>query len=121
MRLSPRENRDYWWKYDGWFGSPVKRANHLIETYFRHGEPRFKRFDTVEKIAESLSIDELQKRRELFVFGIVVRPRAALTMARIHLQLGDLEKARAFANFGLDNIGRATALRPALETIVDAT
>jgi len=121
MRLSPWEKRDYWWKYDGWFSSPVKRAHHLIETYFRHGEPRFKRFDSVEKIAEALSIDELKKRRELFVFGIVARPRGALTMARIHLQLGDLEKARAFANFGLENIGSATVLRPALEKIVNTT
>jgi len=99
----------------------TRKANHLIETYFNYGEPRFKSLDTVEKFARSLSIDALKMNQEVSVFGIMARPRAALTMARIHQHLGDLNKAKEFAIFGLENIGRATSLRPALEKILNAT
>lgn len=94
MRLSPKVNHDYWWEYDGLLSSPTRKANHLIETYFNYGEPRFKSLDTVEKFARSLSIDALKMNQEVSVFGIMARPRAALTMARIHQHLGDLNKAK---------------------------
>ena len=121
MRLSPKVNGDYWWKYDGFLSSPRKKAQHLIETYFRYGEARFKDLDTVEKLARSLSIEELKKSKDLNVFGIVAQPRGALSMARIQQHLGNPEMANKFASYGLENIGKATVLRPALEKIQDAT
>jgi len=120
-RLAPHSKTDYWWKYDSFLGSPQKKAHHLISTYFAHGEPQFANFDTVEKIAAMFTIDDLKKKDLLKVFGFVTLQPGALAMARIHQHLGNISKARQFADFGLDNLGSATNLKPLYEDILSAT
>lgn len=121
MRLAPNNKSDYWWKYGGLLHSPTKKARHLIETYFEYGEPHYKEFDEIEKIASMLSIEDIEKKDYIKVFGGITQQRGALTMARIHMRLGDIPKAREFAKIGLANLGRAVALKPAFEEILDAT
>ena len=120
-RLAPKNKPDYWWNYDGLLGSPEKKARHLFNTYFKYGEPVFKKFDSVENNAAMFTIDDLKKKDSLYVFGHVTLQRGALTMARIHLHLGNMAKAREFAIFGLQNLGRATVLQSQYEEILDAT
>ena len=120
-RLAPKNKPDYWWIYDGILISPEKKARHLFNTYFKYGEPVFKKYDSVENIAAMFTIDDFKKKDSLYVFGYITLQRGALTMARIHIHLGNMEKAREFANFGLQNIGRATVLQPQYEEILDAT
>ena len=121
MRLVPKNKTDYWWKYDGMLSSPTKTAHHLIETYFAYGEPHFQEFNTIEKIKDMLSIEDLKKSDFINVFGGVVAQRGALAMARIHPHLGDIAKAKEFASYGLKNLGSAIALKPALVEILNAT
>ena len=121
MRLAPRNKTDYWWKYGGLLNSPTKNARHLIETYFKYGEPHFKEYDDVEKIASMLTLDDIEKNDNIKVFGGIVRQRGALAMARIHKHIGKVTEAKEFAQAGLNNIGRAVALRSAFEEIINAT
>jgi len=121
MRLAPKNKTDYWWKYGGMLSPPSKKAHHLIETYFTYGEPHFQTFNTIEKVSNMLSVEDIKKSDYINVFGGVISQRGALAMARIHKHLGDITKAKEFASFGLDNLGTAIALRSAFEEIIDAT
>ena len=121
MRLAPKNKSDYWWKYGGLLDSPTKKARHLIETYFEYGEPHFTEFGKVEKIASMLSIEDIENNDYIKVFGGDTQQRGALAMARIHKHLGDISKAKEFAKIGLNNLGRAVALKPAFEEIINAT
>lgn len=120
MRLAPRYRLDYWWKYDGLLGTPEKKARHLIETYFKHGEPRFVEYNTVEQIAAMFTIDDFGNRDCLAVFGDVTLQRGALAMARIHNHLGNRSRAAEFATYGLEHVGKAVALRAQYEEILRA-
>jgi len=120
-RLAPNNKSDYWWKYDDFLRSPEKKAQHLIDTYFKFGETLFRKFDSVRKIAAMFTIDDFKKKDWLYVFGDVTLQRGVLTMARIHCHLGNKSRAKEFAIFGLENLGRATILRPQYEEILNAT
>ena len=117
-RLSPDMKSDYWWKYGGLLDSPTESARHLIATYLNSGEPYFRQYDSIEKIASMISVDEIKRGVYLQVFGGITDVRAALMMARIHVHLGNVIKAREFAAVGLEHIGGATLLRPELESIL---
>ena len=117
-RLAPGRRQDYWWKYGGFFSVPLKRARHLVKTYFDVGEPLFERFDTVQKIADGLTVDSIRPDEMVELFGPTTSGRAALTMARINRHIGRNDKARAFAAAGLDNMGSVQTLKPALERLL---
>ena len=118
-RLAPKGESDYWWKYGGLLSSPSSRVDHLVKTYMQVGEVAFSQFDTVEKVAGMISIDDVSSKRFIKVFGGVTDVRAALTMARVHLHLGKFDTARQFADVGLKNLGRATVLRPQFLKILE--
>ncbi|MDJ0759699.1 MAG: DUF4304 domain-containing protein [Woeseiaceae bacterium] len=119
-RLAPGRRSDYWWKYDGLLTSPRKQVDHLVNTYLRFGEPMFARYESVEDVAKMISLDDVSRRKFVGAFGNVSVVRAALTMARIHQHLGNRELAMLFAQAGMENIGRATSLRPEFQTILEA-
>lgn len=120
-RLAPKGQADYWWKFRRILSSPAKNARHLIDTFFKFGEPWFERYSTVGDVVEAISLDAVRTGRYLEVLGGVTIQRAALTMARIHRHLDDNEMAVEFANTGLANIGSATALKPLFEELIEAT
>lgn len=117
-RLAPKGKHDYWWKYETLFKSPSKQVSHLIDTYLKVGEPAFSKYDTVEKVADMISIEEIFSDNYIKAFGGMTEVRAALTMARIHQHLGDSDLARAFASAGMANLGRATVLEPQFREVL---
>ncbi len=119
-RLAPGRRSDYWWKYTGIFNSPSKKVSHLIDTYLTIGEPEFSRFDTVEKMVNMIALSDIRFGNYIKVFGGVTEVGAALTMARIHAHLGNNSEARAFANAGLENLGRAIALKTKFIEILES-
>jgi hypothetical protein len=119
-RLAPRMKGDYWWKYGGLLSPPAKSARHLIATYLEFGEPHFRRYDSLEKIASMISIDAVRHGAYIEAFGGITSVRAALVMARIHAGLGHAAESRRFASAGLANIGGATILRGELERLSGA-
>ncbi len=53
-RLAPGDKEDYWWKYKRFLSSPAKTVRHLAETYFRYGEPLFRRYADVRAVAAAV-------------------------------------------------------------------
>lgn len=112
---------DHWWKYGGVLDSPTQSARHLIATYLECGEPLFQRYDSVEKIASMISVDEINRKSFVDKFGGIIPVRAVLTMARIHNHLGNTIQSKQFAEVGLINIGHADLRRSEFQNILSTT
>jgi len=129
-RLTPPGASDYWWGYEegasahlpfgmegGIDQGPIKKARHLIGTYEAFGEPQFQSVMTVEAVSQLFQPEDISGSKELPLYSFTLA-RGALTMARIHSYLGDKELARQFARVGLENIGKAKALRIEFENLL---
>lgn len=131
-RLAPPGATDYWWGYEegvtahlpfGMSGGkgqgPVEKARDLMKTYEAYGEPRFQSVMTIEAIARLFQPDDIEDDKPLPLYGYT-HSRGALTMARIHSYLGNKKLSRQFAEVGLENIGKAKALRIEFEKLLQA-
>jgi hypothetical protein len=117
-RLAPKKRRDHWWKYDGGlFGNTGKSARNLIETYKNYGEPALQKLKTLEDLKVMLEAGDLRKNKIHSSFGEIIPVRAALTLARIYKHEGQIEKSVEYAKIGLQNSGKAPALKPELERL----
>ncbi len=117
-QLSPNRNAEFWWRYRTLLCRPVQSARRLIRTYFAAGQACFDCYQSVEDFARMFHPEEL-------VNGIPpdrplrIRPqRGALTMARIHLHLGNTEEAKVFALTGLQYTPVNSALKLEYEKIL---
>lgn len=120
-RLAPKRKHDYWWSYGGLLNPPSKSARHLIDTYFEFGEPLFEAFSTVEDIANMFLPSQLNGKSFLKGFGGVTVPRIALTLAKVHAHMGNTPSSAEYARIGLQNLGKAVALKSELEELASAT
>lgn len=131
-RLAPSDSTDYWWGYEegvlahlpyemvgGQGQGPIEKARDLIDTYEAYGEPRFQAVMTVESVAHLFQPKDISSGERLSMYSYTPA-RGALTIARIHRYLGDENLARQFAKVGLENIGKAKALRREFEKILTA-
>jgi hypothetical protein len=98
---------------------PIEKARDLMKTYEAYGEPRFKSVMTVEAVARLFQPDDIGSGKPLPLYSYT-HARGALTMARIHRYLGNEKLTRQFAEVGLENIGKAKALRKEFENILQA-
>ena len=122
-RLAPEGYTDYWWAYEQGVAAhlplamlqeenhgPEERALHLAKTYEAVGEPAFQRLASVNQIAELIKLEDLDRDSRIVPEYMFTPARAALTMARIHVHIGNVEISRRFAQAGLQRIGKAKAL-----------
>lgn len=118
-RLAPEGKSDFWWKFKGsdLFGSPEKSVEHLVKTYFYVGELEFGKYDTTDKIASMIPLEQIESEEYISAFGGVVPVYGALVMAKINKHLGKIGLCRDYAKSGLKVLGRATALKPELELL----
>jgi hypothetical protein len=119
-RLNPPHKHDYWWHYQRWFQSPVRCAGHLIRTFRDRGEVLFDRYQSVDDFAGLYSPEDFTTGGWINAPHGIKPQRGALTMARIQLQLGRLEEARAFAQAGLSLISPTTGLAAEYHNILKA-
>ena len=120
-RLAPGNRSDYWWKYEGLFRSPVERVEHMLSTFLKYGEPKFQKFDSVEKVAGMYTPEEIDAGSDLCAFGWISPVGAALVMAEVNHHLSRSDTAKEFARVGLRNIGCASSARPRFEAILGET
>ncbi|MCA9402339.1 MAG: DUF4304 domain-containing protein [Candidatus Omnitrophica bacterium] len=117
-RLATPGKTDYWWKYSGLLVRPAKNARHLIDTYFRYGEPQFAACDTVTKILAKLSLRAIQEGAEPPLPGMATPLSTAVNAARVYLHSGDKAEARALAEYALAHHSQAPNIKPVIEEIL---
>jgi hypothetical protein len=119
-RLDPPHKHDYWWRYQRWFQSPVRCADHLTRAFRDRGETLFDRYQSIADFAALYSPEDFTTGDWLRVSPRLKPRRGALTMARIHLQMGRLAEARAFAQAGISLISPTTGLAVEYQNILKA-
>lgn len=119
-RLTASFKDDGWWPYQRFFRSAKRCADKMMETYLSQGESNFNQLKTpVDFIARFKPEDFQTEDWDRTAHGFRPR-RGALTMARIHLYLGNIEEAKAFARSGLEQVASNTALAIDYRKILDA-
>jgi len=120
-RLTQPGQADQWWAYGSCEQEAVDSCHSIAELYQTQGRSFFGRlsvcpYDFLRIAPDQLSDDALVS--EMYGCSAV---RLALALGRIAIRVGEPKWARSYAAFGLANLGRAVALRPELEEILNGT
>lgn len=117
-RLAPTGNTDFWWRYDGHVQDTYNNLDHLIRTFLDVGIPFFEQFNNFPEPLCSITIEDIVNSAPILdSLASPLNLRLVLTLARIHQFLNHYDKTISFCDWGLKNIGRATALTPDFEKI----
>ena len=117
-RLAPEGQQDHWWSYGADEASAKASATRITELYRERGKPQLDQWLDFRDRFIGVTVEGLERRQPDTVPRGATNVRAALAFARIHTHLGNPERAREFAEFGLKHIGRATALQSELERLL---
>ncbi|MBK8726003.1 MAG: DUF4304 domain-containing protein [Holophagaceae bacterium] len=102
---------DQWWAHDGSQASMDAAVQDVARVYIAVGRQMLIAISSPESPIFTLSPDQLTDgRSKFFGFGSTV-VRMALALSRLRKAQGDLVSSRAFAEFGLANLGGASALK----------
>ena len=112
---------DHWWTYGTSDAESEASIANLLDTYRRRGAPFFKKFEPFPAIFERIAPAELDAGDLSNLPTKMARLHAAITIARIMLHLGHVDKCRQFAEVGLRHLGPAVGLKSELERLRDAS
>lgn len=116
-RLSPPSGAHKAWHYGSSSGEALKQVESLLNEFERRADPVFQQFATPAGLASALTMENLANRSlGNFPFSNSATGYA-LALARIHAHLGNVVEAARFAEFGLLNLGGASAHRAPLERL----
>src|SRR5690606_23214119 len=110
-RLCEAGEADHWWAYGETDAQAEASVASLIELYKRRGALFFNRFIPFPEVFERITPAELDAGDFSKMPAAMTGAQAALTMARIMKHLGRDDQSRAFAQIGLQRVGRATSLK----------
>jgi hypothetical protein len=91
------------------------------EIYIRFGRPFLDRVCGADSPLHTMSPEDLRSGRFDFSELLTTPVRMALVLARLRKTEGKLAESKAFAEYGLAHVGRATALRTQLEQLSNPT
>jgi len=115
-RLS-ESGSDQWWVHDNTkesMDAAVKLSAHVFKMV---GRPLFAQFEGPESPLLTTSAESFINGQFNFAGFGSTQTRMALALARLRLVRNQPDEARAFARFGLENIGYGLALRQEFERI----
>jgi hypothetical protein len=112
-RLSA-DRTEHWWKHEGDEASMFGAVQSAMEMYEKYG-PNY--FAKAIQALEATTADTLEAGTlDLLGFG-GTKSRLGLALARIRRVEGKKEESRLFAEYALQHIGSAKALKPELESL----
>ena len=116
-RLS-ESGTDQWWQHEATEPSMDAAVAAAAGVYVRIARPMLDRLAAPDSPILTLQPQEMPSFRERFCGFGSTEVRVALALAMLRKSAGDLPAARAFAAYGLANVGQATSLRAKLEEIL---
>jgi hypothetical protein len=110
---------DQWWTYENTQASMDAAVALATDVYLRIGQPFLAQFSGPDCPLAALTPADLGL---ISNYGFSTSDlRAALVLARLYKAGGNPELARQFAEWGLANLGNATALKQPFEQILNTT
>ena len=103
---------------------PDGAARTLAADFEAHVFAFFERYRSLASIVADTplaAIEQLERCDAQHIPWPQPAPRLALVMARVELARGDRASAHDYARFGLEHVGRATALEPMLTRLLELT
>lgn len=114
------KEREVWYQYGQTENESITVIHEMKKLILSQGTNYFSQFNDFPHVITSISLDELSKRsKRLDSYGAPLDLRIALLVARTHAYLGNKAEAACFAEWGLENIGKATRLIQDFEEFVD--
>jgi hypothetical protein len=120
-RLSPGTTAGSSWFYGPSPTETEASVRNAIEAYETVGRGQFDTIGEFSGIYATLQPADLRDQERNPLFGLQMPVRLARSLALAALHLGQRQRARDFAEFGLSNIGTAKALVPVFEAVLRAT
>lgn len=117
-RLAQENESDHWWEYGSSEAEACSSASDLVATYSERGAPHFARWTEFPGRFLEVTVERLAQGDHGCLPARLTAVSAALAMARIHAHLANADLARAFASFGLANLGRATGLTSGFDEVL---
>jgi len=113
-RLGYKGQSVEWW--------PAKRAKRQVKSikalFQKEGIAFFDRYTSFPDVFESITLEDIKSSNASVILPGMTYVRMALFLARVNEYIGRSEKAKHFAEYGLDNIGRAKGLVKSFEEII---
>jgi hypothetical protein len=112
-----RLGANQWWEYGNSEDSMCVAVREAARMYVEHGRKLFVRFMEPEALLRKVTGAELSSGAyDLAGFGST-KVRLALVLSRLRASESNFAEAKAFAQYGLVNVGAAAALRKELEEL----
>ncbi|WFA87615.1 DUF4304 domain-containing protein [Paenibacillus amylolyticus] len=125
-RINKKENlfkrfftveREKWFQYGETADDAIVTINEMKQLFLDQGMSYFSQFNDL-RIITSISLAEIIARsKKIEDFGAPLDLRLVLLIARTHKFLGNNRDAKEYAQWGLNNIGKATGLNKDFEAI----
>jgi len=125
-RINKKENlfkrfftveREKWFQYGETEDDAIVTINEMKQLFLDQGMSYFSQFNDL-RIITSISLAEIIARsKKIEDFGAPLDLRLVLLIARTHKFLGNNRDAKEYAQWGLNNIGKATGLIKDFEAI----
>ncbi len=125
-RINKKENlfkrfftveREKWFQYGETADDAIVTINEMKQLFLDQGMSYFSQFNDL-RIITSISLAEIIARsKKIEDFGAPLDLRLVLLIARTHKFLGNNRDAKEYAQWGLNNIGKATGLIKDFEAI----
>jgi len=104
-RMLPADGMiDYWWTFGNDDVSSEESAKSLASTFQERGLSFFNQYTSISEAFQQFTPEDLHNGRAPSILSLT-EARASLLLVRIHTHLGLNDKARTFAQAGLDMIG----------------
>ena len=117
-RLAPLGMSDFWWKYGSNEEEARLSVSSLLQIYLEVGLPYFQKFSNFPEDFTKITPDMLLNGiTEPFPRNTTMA-RRALALSRIYIHLGRIDEAKQFAEFGLEHVGPAIALKSEMQKII---
>ena len=107
---------DCWWNYGNSDENAIESINSMVKVFNSEGLTFFKQFEDFPEPIKSINILQIDSNKSLLKeLSPPMDLRLALTVARVNLYCGDLEKTKQICSWALERIEKATALIPLFE------
>jgi len=120
-RLAPEGASDHWWSFGSNRIEAAVSGHDLIRVFAAEGEPFFQSLSDLPGPFDGVVAGDILSRRVEGAIRSLTAERASVLLGRVHIHLGNAERARGFGEAGLALLEheRAPSVKKALREIVE--
>ncbi|QDT39256.1 DUF4304 domain-containing protein [Stratiformator vulcanicus] len=115
FRMTPGEEVDFWWQ----FSDGDSAQSYLLSTMSAQLEKSFAIYSDFPRPFEEISESNICSEKSERILASMTHIRKALLLARVSEHVGDKHRAKSWARYGLEQDGRASAVKIQLRELLN--